>query len=97
MFKAIAIGFALIALNSCASLQPVLTQAQISDVDLKDKKLKEAESCGGYILGLIGPIGGLPSYSEVINQAGISKVIALEHRYKYYVLYSEICIAITGY
>lgn len=84
-------------LSGCASLQPILTTAQISDHDLKGKKIKETESCAGYILGIFGPINDYLSISKTVDQAGFTRVVAMEKKIKNYIVYAESCLVISGY
>jgi hypothetical protein len=83
--------------SGCASLQPILTTAQISDHDLKGKKIKETESCAGYILGIFGPVNQYTSISKTVDQAGFSRVVAMEKKIKNYIVYAENCLVISGY
>lgn len=85
-------------LGGCAASHPMLTQATISDASIDASRLKSGESCGGYIFGIFGPLGGKwESIQAAMTDGNLEKVISLEQKFKNYFVYAEKCIVTTGY
>lgn len=82
-------------ISGCATMVP--NTGNFVDLRGTDfRQAKQARSCEFYILGFIGPFGGMRDIVLTARKGNIQDVRAVEYSNHYYVLFGQQCVTVTG-
>ena len=98
MKKFFAVSLIAGCLSACSYTHvPVVHSIPLTEIDFsKSPRIREGESCGYAIFGLIGPFGDI-KLPNAVKYAHISKIVGVDKNFKNFILFTKDCIRVYGY